>query len=369
MKRFLQNSALVVASLMISVLAAEVVLRVADPFETRVIADRITLPVGRVYEISPDVATPGMDDVIVHRKNRLGFRGEDWPANPEDREKWIFVGGSTTESFYFNDDDTWVAGVERLQRPQRPTLWINNAGFDGHSSFGHLVLTRDYLIDLGPEKIFYMIGINDVGYDAPHHFDDRLESAEIGDWLRRRTEIGKLVNLMRRAGRAKQLGLVHGFHADWATSLGATDRFALSPGARDAVLATHLNDFIPAYRERIDALVALVRDHGIEPVLITQPALFGPATDPATGFDLGATRHEDVTGAVDGATRWQVLEAYNDVLRSVAGQRGVALIDLARDLPKDSRLFYDWIHYNKAGQAKVARIVSAAVDRLFPAGD
>ena len=76
-----------------------------------------------------------------------------------------------------------------------------------------------------------------------------------------------------------------------------------------------------------------------------------------------------MTGPIDGVTRWRVLEAYIDVLRSVADQRGIVLIDLARELPRDSRLYYDWIHYNKAGQAEVARIVSDVIDRRYPAGD
>ncbi|MBF0249351.1 MAG: hypothetical protein HQL35_01845 [Alphaproteobacteria bacterium] len=360
--KVLQNLLLVALSILGGVIVIEGVLYIADPFEIRVSADKITLPVGRVYEFRNATASPNMDADIVHRKNRLGFRGEDWPRQPERREKWIFVGGSTTESFYFNQDDTWVDQVFRHQKTRHPHLWVNNAGLDGHSSFGHVVLTEGFLIDLKPQKIFYLVGINDVGYDAPNSYDGRLETGEAEDWFRRSTQIGKLITVIKRASKAKSFGLTHDFTGDWANALAHSGRVELSSREREAVLTSHRDVYLPSYRQRVETLIDMTLKNGIEPVLITQPALFGPATDPATGHDLG--RVQQALG-LDGTTRWQVLEEYNDAVRSLAKQRNVAVIDLARTMPKDTRLYYDWIHYNKAGQAEVAKIVNEALDALY----
>ena len=366
MRAFVHNALLLAVSLMLGAVLIETVLRLADPFDMRVSGDRIMLEFGRVYEIDQDSGAPDMDARIVHTKNRLGFRGEEWPADPAGREKWIFVGGSTTESFYFNDADTWVEIVYRLQRARRPDLWVNNAGLDGHSSYGHMVLTRDFLVDLRPEKVIFLTGINDVGYDAPNSFEDRLVAGGPVTWLRLNTEIGKLASLLWRKYKAVSLDLVHGFHDDWAATIAALQRFETPADTAAATLAAHRERYIPGYRARVAALLDLVAANRIEPVLMTQPALFGPGRDVATGLDLGRTSHPDVTGTIDGATRWAVLEAYNDAVRALARERGVALIDLARAMPKDSRLYYDWIHLNKSGQAALARIVSDRLDALFP---
>jgi len=65
-----------------------------------------------------------------------------------------------------------------------------------------------------------------------------------------------------------------------------------------------------------------------------------------------------VNGRGNGTLEWRLLELYNDVTRRVAVAQGLLLIDLARELPKDSRLFYDFLHFTNEGAAKVAEIVA-----------
>ncbi len=91
----------------------------------------------------------------------------------------------------------------------------------------------------------------------------------------------------------------------------------------------------------------------MEPVLITQPSVFGEGVDPATGIDL----ERSSTYTLNGRTLWRLLELYNGVTRSTARQQGVELIDLAAEMPKDSTYYYDTYHYTNAGCARVAEII------------
>jgi len=84
----------------------------------------------------------------------------------------------------------------------------------------------------------------------------------------------------------------------------------------------------------VGALVALARGAGIEPVWLTQPALYGDARDVTTGVDLARVK---VNGRGNGLLEWQLLELHNDVVRALARADNVQVIDLARELPKDSR--------------------------------
>ena len=54
---------------------------------------------------------------------------------------------------------------------------------------------------------------------------------------------------------------------------------------------------------------------------------------------------------------WQVLELYNDVLRKISGKNKVLVIDLARELPKDTLYIYDRCHYTNLGAEKVAALI------------
>ena len=45
---------------------------------------------------------------------------------------------------------------------------MNNAGIDGHFTKGHAVLIQDYLINLEPDIIIFLVEINEVGRDELH---------------------------------------------------------------------------------------------------------------------------------------------------------------------------------------------------------
>jgi len=66
---------------------------------------------------------------------------------------------------------------------------------------------------------------------------------------------------------------------------------------------------------------------------------------------------------LDGITAWQVLELYNDITREVGREQGVLVIDLAREMPKNSAYYYDLMHFTNAGAARVADLIDA---RLTP---
>jgi len=105
----------------------------------------------------------------------------------------------------------------------------------------------------------------------------------------------------------------------------------------------------------VERLLTICRRHKMIPVLVTQPVLYGNCVDPTTGVNFA---HKFVAKHMDGATAWKVLELYNDVVRQVGRDQGVLVIDLARRMPKDSRYYFDLMHYTNAGAEKVADIIA-----------
>jgi len=96
----------------------------------------------------------GPTDTVIHSTNSLGFRGPEPPADGIDHHLSIIaVGGSTTECYYLPDGSTWPERLQTMLAPSFPDVWINNGGLDGHSTYGHLILMRDYVGKLKPRVV------------------------------------------------------------------------------------------------------------------------------------------------------------------------------------------------------------------------
>jgi hypothetical protein len=243
-----------------------------------------------------------------------------------------------------------------------PRVWLNNAGLDGHSTRGHRLLLDELVGPLRPKVVLYLVGLNDVGMGAATLDDESLLRSPAADdsWLRwaylelvNHSALFALADNVRRHLAAEQAGLTHGNVDHIQLRLDAAAGVVISDDEREAVVERHRRDFLPGYEQRLSELLSATRSYGIEPVLITQPALYGDAVDDETGVDLGRVK----VGQVDGRTQWQVLQLYNDATLRVGRQMDLPVIDLAAQLPKTSAYYYDYHHYTNAGAEAVAQVV------------
>jgi len=365
LKKILINGFLVVFGLFCSLLLMEFFLQIWNPFETRVQANKIILPAHRQYKVTIPGTEGAKDQLVVHTKNNLGFRGPNWPERPEDFQKWFFVGGSTTEEFYLSDGETWSEKVGQALSSAIPNLWVNNAGLDGHSSFGHTVLLKDFLVDLKPEVIFYLVGINDIGNDIAVRYDQRLkpdwyETPGLGDvsnWIKAKTELGRLADMISRKAKAKRYSRNYG-KIDVSGLAILPEGEANPRPAFSKTLAQHKTQFLPGFRQRLEELAENTKQAGALPVFITQPILFGPHAMSGEAIDLSAVLFNGQTGK----EHHRLMELYNAVTRDVAAIHKSPLIDLAKEMPHDPILYSDMMHYTPAGDDKVAAIVTRFIE-------
>jgi hypothetical protein len=143
-----------------------------------------------------------------------------------------------------------------------------------------------------------------------------------------------------------------------------TQDAARAPGRQPSdfeVLARENAPNLADYRERVRLLIEKTRRIGARPILITQPLLWGPVTDPTTGIDLASVAQTVGGRRASSLVFWRVLEQYNDVAGEVGREAGVTAVPLARTLPKDSKYLIDEMHFSVAGAARVAEIVARTV--------
>ena len=114
--------------------------------------------------------------------------------------------------------------------------------------------------------------------------------------------------------------------------------------------------YLVQYKQRISDMIAICRANNVTPILLTQPSLFGNFTDSATMINMGNKILPGTAPVCNAALMANVLELYNDVVRSFGNQ--VKVVDLATLMPKNSNYYYDFIHYTNAGCGKIGAILS-----------
>jgi lysophospholipase L1-like esterase len=341
-----------------ALLLLELFLRLYNPLGVRVRGDRIVLP-RNFRETMVNAENPKLAPTIVFSKNALGFRGEDPPRDFDRHLTVLAVGGSTTECLYLTDGTSWPERLGPVLAPHFDRLWVNNAGLDGHSTFGHLLLLDQIVLRLRPKVVLFLIGLNDVHRELPTGREVATGRAPLLHRLARHSAIVANALDLRRHREARELAL--GYRE---VDLRNTPQMAADRPRAQALVERHREKSLPGYRSRVRELVRLSRAHGIEPVLLTQPALYGGDRDDVTGVSLRWIE-VDAKRQLHGGLAWRILEEYNDVVREVGTAEDVLVVDLARELPKSSRLYYDFVHFADEGAREVAAITARALCPLL----
>jgi lysophospholipase L1-like esterase len=338
----------------------EVVLRIWHPFKYTVRGNRIILA-SNIRVKMKNRWIRKLDDTIYYSRNSIGLRGDEWPADPENYLGIITVGGSTTECKFLSDDKTWPEQLKLDLINEFKHVRLNNAGLDGHSTFGHLILLNDYIVKLHPKYILFLVGTNDVELDRPADLDDQdikgIHTHSVKYFFKslfNYSEAGALLLSLYRNFLAYRKGLVHK----------ERDPGSLRPGTTDSITRKMKLDlqqsYLGNYSRRLNELATISIDNGIKPVFITQPALFGNVMDSTTHIFMG----NRLLDGYDCATVWDVLQLYNDEVRKLR-RAGITVIDLAEAMPKDSKYYYDFMHYTNAGAEKVASILNDSLKPIF----
>lgn len=363
MKNFIKNIAALLMGIVLSFVILEGVLRIYNPFESRIKGDKIVLPVDKEYVIENaklrkrfKKSLTKFDETIIHRKNSLGFRGEGPPKDFADYLTIVTVGGSTTESTFLSEGKTWTDIIGKRLRKKFNRLWINNAGFDGHSTFGHIILMENYIIKLKPNMVLFLVGANDqdrqdIGEQDMEMMRDKYVFYSAKSFLKSMANHSEVFSFglnMYRYYKAKEIGVEHA-EIDFERFRNMdVNRHFIDGGEMFEMQALHFpeSELSKAYKKRLKMLISISKNNNIEPVFITQPALYGNFIDDVTNIDFKFTNHA-----------WNSLELYNEITRKVGIEENVLVVDLAREMPKSTKFYYDWFHFTNEGAEKVAEII------------
>ena len=318
----------------------ELILRSYNPFQSRIRGQEIILKshLKKTIQIQPSIK--GLSETIHYSTNELGFRGPAKPSQWDASKTIITVGGSTTECSLLDDDSTWPQQLYKLMQAKQSNVWINNAGIDGCSTFGHLILMRDYIVKLKPNYVVFMVGINDLAKQDFAQEDGFLlnrKESFFRSFIKRSEFITTLSNVYE-ALKSHKASVAHGSSPyDYQKN-----DFNLMDSIARANNDIKLQTWLKAYQQRLEALIQICKRNHIQAVFITQ-AKFDAAN----------------------AYSWQVMQAYNETLKTTCNQYQIPCIDLANQLPKKPEYFYDQIHFSNAGARQVAAILYPQLSQII----
>lgn len=340
-----------------AILLVELLLQIHNPFLRRLKSGRVVLSADEHLRIK-NWTVPSLDPEITFTRNSIGFRG---PEPPADFARYLTVftlGGSIAQGFYLSDGGDWPARLGTRLAGSFERVWANNAALEPQGTRGDLALMQDYIVKFHPKVVIFH-PTNDVVTDESPGVGDgesikgplvfRTPTTVILTLIPYSEIVGVAADWYRR-WRFYRFGVLHSAIdlRKWGT-VDTTDEF------RRAFLSRYSGIHLRGYGDRLRQLIQLSRASQITPVLVTEPNLVGFGIDDVTRVDLARVAIQDFPG-VNGRLFWDLHEMYNDMTRRVAREQNVTLVDLARELPKSSRLFYDYLNFTNAGAEAAADI-------------
>jgi lysophospholipase L1-like esterase len=366
---------LVLASVAITLIAAEFALRLAMPSGYYIWKPHMS----RTFVPAPGVM-PGVFGDSRFRTNKLGLRADE--LSDKDGYRILTIGGSTTECLYLDQTETWPQLLQDSLRAltKAPRAWVGNAGMGGRNSRHYVLAMRHLpLQEMKIDAVVLLAGINDLSF--------RLSQGDAFDpFALRRPEV------KRRLMAETFLGMTRGDPRDpwlkrtvlWQLLRGLKSRWVNSSVARkvqDVAAANYdewrrnrretshiipelpdLNSALDEYERNLKEVAALARARSVRLLLLTQPSMWRPGLPRELDSQLWFGGVGDFQ-ARPGQPYYSVealakgIRRYNEVLLQTCASEHLECIDLA-SLANDTSIFYDDVHFNEAGARQVAGIVA-----------
>jgi hypothetical protein len=367
MKGWRAKAILILISLVVSLVAAEFLLRWALPG-----GDRFYVwPPGYKFSFRPDPKIyPGSSPQVNFTINSAGIRGDEFRRDQTYRI--LVVGGSTAECFNLALEATWPYLVQTiLRRKTGRKIWVGNIGLSGLNTRDH-VLQMKFLKNPRINAAIFLIGINDLSLRLMRDVRYDPKFAENPAGMKHQVQHAFKVRPRSWEPFPKNLALYqvlrrikHKLFPPKKATQDLTTQWRRHR-AQAKVFRPKLPDMKSAlaeYARNIKRLIALCRARGIRPIFLTQPTMWKDKMSPAEVRLLwlgGVGEYQAKPGSDYYSTGALArgMEMYNRTLTKICRAQGVECLDVAGLIKKNLTNFCDACHYTVAGSLVLARAVA-----------
>jgi lysophospholipase L1-like esterase len=338
--------------------------------------DRIN-PVGikrsiKLREFNPlyrDVLVPNQDamrmsDGLVQKPYviRVDRQGFIMPSKVHDRPDLtiVFLGGSTTECVYVDEDNRFPYLVGRLLEGQTH-LEVNsyNAGRSGNNTLHCLNILLNKVVNLKPDIVVLMENINDLAilmYEKTY-WNTNPSRSPIQERLPTFKTLGQdlrqdfyLVRDLTFPNLSRELKKFFSFPGKTKG-----DEFHQVRGQKITINQELL---VREFSLNLQTFINLCRARGIIPVLMTQASRLTNHPDPLIQKLMG---NLEASQGITYAEFKGAFDRLNQTIRDVGAKNQVLVIDLAREIPPVKENICDVAHFNDRGSRLVAARIAAGL--------
>jgi lysophospholipase L1-like esterase len=332
---------------------------------------------------------PGITGPSQYVINQDGLRGDPLPH--DDTYKILAIGGSTTECVYLDETETWPYLLQQSLASTNK-VWVGNAGRSGLNTKSHILqlthLTGQYR---GIDAVIMLIGVNDfmqrlakgngyqpfLGVDALSPSDyEMFMSQTFFTWpgADNREPFFKRMALYR-VTRELQYRYLTVTPKRLMQDIDGSVYDVWRANRRQASAILHrlpdLSSALKEYRQNIKTLAEVAAQRGLRLVLVTQPYLWHTGLterEQALLWLGGVGRYQEEPGheyyAIDALA--DGMDRYNHLLLALCRTEGLECIDLDKEMPKNTSMFFDDVHFTEAGARHVAQVVSRYLASRLP---
>lgn len=275
--------------------------------------------------------------------NREGFSDRRHPLEkPAGTIRVAALGGSTTYG-----KGNWPERLAKLSKHDGgPAFEVLNFGMAGYTSLESLINLAINVQDYHPDFVVIHHALNDV---MPRLYP-KMER-DYGHFRKRFETVGPVDHFLA-SHSALYAWLSHRLRGGFSlarASMTVHDSNPDNPFQPDV-----LNPDTSIFRRNLETMIAVARAAGSRPVLTTMPHSLDPTKLPGDW-------------AIDFDVKVRGMNEHNEIIREIAAEQGVPLVDLDREMTGVEEFFFDHVHCREAGRnlkaVRIAEVLRAELAR------
>ncbi len=263
--------------------------------------------------------------------------------------KIIFFGGSTTESLFVKESVRFPSLLEKnLREKIKKNIYVYNAGVSGNNSLHSLLNLISKGISIKPNFVVLMNNMNDLG---SLKFSGSYWKAPLSRSIIKKSEEKTIFRLIFNETKDFLIPNLYNFirpRIQFNRNVKSNDEWAEFRNNK-----IDYDSLDSMYSSSIKSFIRVSRAWDIEPILMTQFNRVN-STDPL--WQKTFLKYE---GNYKSNNEYiNKYHQFNEIIRQIAKDEKVSLIDLAVVVPRNNDFIYDVVHLNENGSKLVANVLT-----------
>jgi lysophospholipase L1-like esterase len=314
--------------------------------------DKILLNLNIYYDVDIQIDANDYYPInhnISYSRNRYGLRTNCQDINTIN---FVSIGGSTTEQKYIDFEDTFSYILQdKLSKNNDGNFCIANAGVDGHNSLAHINSLENWfplIPSFSPRFYLLNMGINDASNIRVSSENIRKNDSFFSYIKFQVISNSYLYSFIKKVRNL--IGMSLDLHGATTHQKNILTDFEYSATSNSIEFEDDIIKNAEIFGENLKEIIKIIKLRSGTPICITQEALFvrdGRAINRAfpykntylNGFDLELS-----------------LDLINNQIKTICTNERVLLISIDDGYFEESD-FYDFVHHNPKGSAKLANLI------------